>query len=261
MQRYLGFIALFLVVAGALAYQFLTDRPEQEGAPSAKVTEATKPAAPRPTAPPPLASPQTPKPIKAIPQGTGFDFYVLALSWSPTFCQSPDGADNPDQCGTSRRYGMIVHGLWPQYERGYPEECPTDEPKRVAESLGRQMFDIMPSMGLIGHEWRKHGTCSGLSQRDYFSVTRAAFERIALPASLQSARKETRVAPEALEQQFTAANPGLTGRGMAVTCEGGKLEEVQICLTRDLTFRACPEIDRNGCRQRSISIPPILETR
>lgn len=190
-------------------------------------------------------------------RGRDFDFYVLSLSWSPTFCTTADAARNRDQCGTSRQFGLIVHGLWPQYERGYPETCPSNQPSRVPSSLGRQYFDIMPSMGLIGHQWRKHGTCSGLSQQDYFSTLRKAFERVRIPPALTHASRETKVAPDDLEQQFIAANRGLGPRGIAVTCEAGRLDEVQICLTKDLRFRTCPEIDGNACRQRSISVPPI----
>lgn len=190
-------------------------------------------------------------------QGRDFDFYVLSLSWSPTFCTTAEAAKNRDQCGTSRQFGLIVHGLWPQYERGYPQSCPSNQPSRVPSSLGRQYLDIMPSMGLIGHQWRKHGTCSGLSQPDYFSTMRKALERVRIPPALTRAPKERKVAPDTLEQQFLSANRGMTPRGIAVTCEAGKLDEVQICLTRDLRFRTCPEIDGNACRQRSISVPPI----
>ena len=186
-----------------------------------------------------------------------FDFYVLSLSWSPTFCATAKAAQNREQCGTDREFGLVVHGLWPQYERGYPQSCPSDQPGRVPSSLGRQYLDIMPSIGLIGHQWRKHGTCSGLSQQDYFSVMREAFERVAVPPTLKHSSKETKVAPQDIERQFVSANQGLSPRGIAVTCEAGKLDEVQICLTRDLRFRTCPQVDGNGCRRTRISVPPI----
>lgn len=190
-------------------------------------------------------------------RGRDFDFYVLSLSWSPTFCATGKAAENRDQCGTARAFGLIVHGLWPQYERGYPQSCPSDQPSRVPSSLGRQFLDIMPSMGLIGHQWRKHGTCSGLSQQDYFSAMRKAYEGVTIPPALRHTSKETRVAPDEIERQFVSANQGLSPRGIAVTCEAGKLDEVQICLTKDLRFRACPQVDGNGCRQGRISVPPI----
>lgn len=198
--------------------------------------------------PPPDADAQT--------KGSDFDFYVLSLSWSPTFCTTPDGAKNRDQCGTSRQFGLIVHGLWPQNERGYPQSCPSNQPGRVPSSLGRKYIDIMPSMGLIGHQWRKHGTCTGLSQEDYFATIRSAFERIRVPVSLREAKKPVDLGLATIEAQFTEANDGLSHRGLAVTCEDGKLEEVRICLTRDLDFRDCPNIDYQACPLKSVAVPP-----
>ncbi|WP_411035235.1 ribonuclease T2 family protein [Shinella sp. BYT-45] len=192
-----------------------------------------------------------------VPRGRGFDFYVLSLSWSPTWCAGNDSAGRTQQCRRGENHGFIVHGLWPQNERGYPEYCPTREPDRVPESLGRTVLDIIPSMGLIGHQWRKHGSCSGLGQRNYFAVTRAAFERIDVPEELKSQRGGGRLAPDAVEEAFIAANPGLDRKGIAVTCEDGRLEEVRICLTADLAFRTCPDVDRAACRARTIEQPPI----
>lgn len=186
-----------------------------------------------------------------------FDFYVLSLSWSPTFCSTAEAERNRDQCGSARNYGLVVHGLWPQYERGYPQSCRSDAPNRVPSALGRQYFDIMPSMGLIGHQWRKHGTCSGLDQQDYFATLRRAFERVTVPDLLKRRSTQMRILPNELERQFIAVNPGLSPGGIAVTCEADKLEEVRICLTRDLEFRPCPEVDRGGCRRPAIAIPPI----
>ncbi|WP_313196782.1 ribonuclease T2 family protein [Shinella zoogloeoides] len=190
-----------------------------------------------------------------VPPGKGFDFYVLSLSWSPTWCADNDAGGKTQQCRRGENNGFIVHGLWPQNERGYPEYCPTRESDRVPESLGRTVLDIIPSMGLIGHEWRKHGSCSGLSQKDYFAVVRAAFERVRIPADI--GRGGGRLSPERAEDAFIAANPGLGGKGIAVTCADGRLEEIRICMTTDLAFRTCPAVDRAACRAPSIEQPPI----
>lgn len=191
-----------------------------------------------------------------LPIGKGFDFYVLSLSWSPTWCADNDAGGKTQQCRKGGRYGFIVHGLWPQNERGYPEFCPTRQSDRVPESLGRTVLDIIPSMGLIGHQWRKHGSCSGLTQKDYFAVVSAAFARTRIPGEL-AAQRGNRLAPDAVEAAFIAANPGLDRKGIAVTCEDGRLEEVRLCMTPDLSFRACPEVDRAACRLKSIEQPPI----
>jgi ribonuclease T2 len=184
-----------------------------------------------------------------------FDFYVLSLSWSPTFCASSRGKDSPDQCATDTPFRFIVHGLWPQNERGYPEFCANTEPRRVPEKLGRAYFDIMPSMGLIGHQWRKHGACSGLSQEAYLQTTRKALERIKLPQDIASVTSQTIWSAQAIEEKFIAANPGLKSEAIALSCEGSRLEEVRICLTKELSFRTCREVDRVGCTINRVTVP------
>ncbi|MCM2473945.1 ribonuclease [Rhizobium sp. CG5] len=249
MPRYGGLIALAALAIAAAVYGL------REGA-----NTHLNMAVPRDTAIPtkPIAGETTPAPRPAaVPRGKGFDFYVLSLSWSPTYCGSEEGRGNRQQCGGTADYGLIVHGLWPQNETGYPEFCSSGGQERVPDSLGRSLFDIMPGMGLIGHEWRKHGTCSGLSQQDYFQVTRMAYERINIPAALKTGKSSTRLGTEQIESILVAANPDLGKRGIAVTCDGGKLDEIRICLTKDLTFRDCLEVDRNACRLKSVDLPPI----
>lgn len=181
----------------------------------------------------------------SIPLGHGFDFYVLSLSWSPSYCASQGSQANRQQC--SQNLGFVVHGLWPQYERSFPENCRSADPARVPERLVQQNLDLLPSAGLIGHQWRKHGTCTGLSQADYFTVMRQAAKRIIIPAELSGS--DGKIAPAKIEQAMIAANRGLGANDMAVTCNDGYIQEMRICLTRDtLAFRACPEIDRKGCR-------------
>jgi ribonuclease T2 len=184
-----------------------------------------------------------------------FDFYVLSLSWSPTFC-ADKGDGNREQCGTEKDFRFIVHGLWPQYEKGYPDFCLTQEPERVPIALGRPLMDIMPSMGLIGHQWRKHGSCTGLGQKDYFAKTREAYSRVRIPEDLSGSRSPLAFSTDQIEEKFITANPGMSRRGIATSCEGRQLEEVRICLTKDLRFRDCAEVDRGGCRIRNVTLPP-----
>lgn len=184
MKRYAGFIALGLLSLAALWFSRKTrPRPvlQATGRPNPKRSPPAIPARNIPAGNCPTRHGQNP-----VPAGTGFDFYVLSLSRSPAFCASSEGSGNRQQCGSNRRYGFVVHGLWPQNETGYPEFCTSSEPDRVPDAIGRTMFDIMPSMGLIGHQWRKHGACSGLSQKDYFSATRTAFEAVKLPETIAS---------------------------------------------------------------------------
>ena len=104
-----------------------------------------------------------------------------------------------------------MHGLWPQFERGFPEDCPTDEPQVANETL-RTLYDLMPSAGLIRHEWTSHGACSGLSQGDYFAVLRAAREKVAIPEQFRQLDDYLTVAPERCrggipESERSAARP------------------------------------------------------
>ncbi len=84
----------------------------------------------------------------------------------------------------------MVNGLWPQYERGYPQDCATGE-RDVPNNALRSLYDIMPSAGLIRHQWRKHGSCAGLSQSDYFKVVRKARNVIAVPGEFARLARET----------------------------------------------------------------------
>lgn len=184
-----------------------------------------------------------------------FDFYVLALSWSPTYCKH-EGADaNPLQCRSATPYRFIVHGLWPQYERGYPASCPGVR-QRIDRAIAVDMEDIMPSHGLVFHQWRKHGTCSRLEPEDYFDLTRDAFEAVTIPRAFRTLNKRGKATPANIEKAFMAVNSGLDGDEIAVVCERGELDEVRICLTKDLKFRSCLEVDRKACRAGSLSVPP-----
>src|SRR5690606_11393707 len=106
-----------------------------------------------------------------------FDFYVLALSWSPSFCEvarerGQMGRSQQIQCG-GRPYSFVVHGLWPQYERGFPGYCQRPAP-RLDRRVMSSMLDLMPAPGLIYSQWDKHGTCAGLTARNYFETIRKA---------------------------------------------------------------------------------------
>ncbi len=199
-------------------------------------------------------SPETTAP----PVASGFDFYVLALSWSPGYCASYGDRANRQQCGADEPFGFVVHGLWPQYASGYPTACPTERPLTVPRSLSDSMLDIMPSTGLIRHEWSEHGTCSGLSQDDYFATTRMAFDKIAIPQSLEAATQTRTVDPGSVEEAFITANPGLPNDAIAVTCDRRYIRDIRICLSRDLSgFVSCPEVDADDCRNSSAVMPPM----
>jgi ribonuclease T2 len=184
------------------------------------------------------------------------DFYVLSLSWSPTWCATDTGAGDSPQCDEGAGHGFIVHGLWPQYEAGYPQFCAGNRPDRIPSELADSVTDIMPDRQLVFHQWRKHGTCSGLAAKAYFATIRAALGQVAIPASFRSPPREEIVSAGEVEQAFLQANRGLKPGGIAVSCAAGWLEEVRICLTRELAFRTCGEVDQRGCRQARLRLPP-----
>lgn len=192
-----------------------------------------------------------------------FDFYVLTLSWSPSFCEvsaerSRTGTPQREQCG-DRPFSFVVHGLWPQYEKGFPEYCQQPAP-RLDRAIISSMIDLMPSPRLIFREWDKHGTCSGLTARAYFDQVRRARAVVKIPDNYLELREPLMVTPDDVEEAFVKANPGLTRASIAVTCDSRRLNEVRICLTRDLKFQECAEIDRRACRRDKVVMPPVRKS-
>lgn len=186
-----------------------------------------------------------------------FDFYVFSLSWSPGFCETPAAARARAQCAAGSQLGFVVHGLWPQYAHGFPSDCsPAGRvPSRIALEGAR---DLYPSEGLARHEWAKHGTCSGKSPTDYFADVRRARDTVAIPVPFTTANDKQTWAPVDIMRAFIAANPRLRPGMLGVTCQDGELQEVRICFSKDLReFQDCPEISRQGCRTREISVPPM----
>jgi ribonuclease T2 len=184
-----------------------------------------------------------------------FDFYVLSLSWSPSFCAASGERAPRQQCG-GRPYSFVVHGLWPQYEKGYPEFCQVPSP-RLNRNIVSGMLDLMPSPRLIFSEWDKHGTCSGLSANAYFEAIRKARAVVKVPERFLDVQKTLVVSPDEVEEAFVAANPGLTRDGIAVLCDHTRLREIRVCMSKQFGFRSCPEIDRRACRRGGISMPPV----
>jgi ribonuclease T2 len=185
-----------------------------------------------------------------------FDFYVLALSWSPTYCEEQSDDDGM-QCNSGRPFSFVVHGLWPQNERGWPQFCDTSFGERIERRIADQMLDIMPARDLVFHQWRKHGVCSGLSPDDFFALTRQAKQAVTIPAAYKALSTYQSVAVRDVEAAFIAANPGLTANGIAVTCSNRFLREVRICLDKSLNYRTCAEVNAKACQKEKIVMPPV----
>ena len=188
-----------------------------------------------------------------------FDFYVLALSWSPSFCaaaqqRAPDRAPDP-QC-SGRPFAFVVHGLWPQYEQGFPSYCQVPAP-RLDRAIVGNALELMPSPRLVFHEWDRHGTCSGLSPRAYFETVRKARATVKIPADYFELDKPITVTPDEVADAFVKANPGLSRSNFAVACDRKRLTEVRVCLSRDFSFRDCPEVTRRACRLDKMAMPAV----
>lgn len=182
-----------------------------------------------------------------------FDYYVLVLSWAPSWCRSGKDARDSNSCDRGRRAGFVVHGLWPQYERGWPSDCATAEPGPTRRESAA-MVDLMGSSGLAWYQWRKHGRCSGLSASDYLATIRAASESIAMPEVFSKLDREVSLPARVVEDAFIEANPALRRDGITVTCQGQDIQEVRICLSKDLSPRACAPDTRRDC-SRSMLMP------
>src|SRR5438309_9989490 len=185
-----------------------------------------------------------------------FDFYVLALSWSPSFCEAAgDRAQGQPECG-ARPYSFVVHGLWPQYEKGFPEYCQVPAP-RLDRNIISSMLDVMPAPRLIFRQWDRHGTCSGLPARAYFDTVRKARAVVKIPSQFLELKSELTVTPEEVENAFVQANAGMARTTVTVACDRKRLREVRVCLTQELGFRECPEVERRTCRRDKLVMPPV----
>lgn len=185
-----------------------------------------------------------------------FDFYVLSLSWSPSFCDAAgERAQQQPEC-QDRPYAFVVQGLWPQYERGFPEYCRVPAP-RLDRGIVSSMLDLMPAPSLIFRGWDRHGTCSGLSARAYFETIRKARAVVKIPPEYIDVKSTLTLAPNEVEDAFVRANPGMTRGAIAVSCDEQRLREVRVCLSKDLKYHECPEVDGRSCRREQIVVPPM----
>jgi ribonuclease T2 len=180
-----------------------------------------------------------------------FDYYVLSLSWSPQHCSNHN--DSP-QCDQGRQYGFVVHGLWPQYERGYPADCAG--PHAVPRAVSDQAMEIMPSRQLILHEWRKHGTCSGLGVKEYFQRVEDAWALVKIPAEYKQPLKRVQTTAAAIKRAFIRDNPGYED-SFAVLCGGQYVREVRVCYDKVLKARPCSAEVRDQCRKGTLILRPV----
>jgi len=182
-----------------------------------------------------------------------FDYYLLTLSWAPQFCATQSSSASSSECDPAHHYGFVVHGLWPQNDNGpWPEYCAAARP--VASATVQQMLSLMPSRGLIQHEWETHGTCSGLSTQDYFAAIRKVSSGLQIPPEYRTPAQPITASPSQLEQKFADANHA-PASAFRVSCKGSDFVALEVCLTKDLKYRACGT-DVHECRAPQLTMRP-----
>jgi ribonuclease T2 len=186
-------------------------------------------------------------------------YYALSLWWSPAFC-AQNGDRDPNQCADGRRLGFVLHGLWPQYEKGYPQSCSRD---KLPDAVRRKYEGIYPSPKLIGHEWDKHGTCSGLAPERYLALSARLKDELKIPSPYQQPAQPVRVTIAQFQDAFRSANPGLAEDGLVPFCTGAGrfLREVHACYTQDGKSRGCAPDEvkrsRKSCGQPSFLLQSV----
>jgi ribonuclease T2 len=186
-----------------------------------------------------------------------FDYYVLVLTWMPSYCRDESKGRKDRQCDGTKPHAFLLHGLWPQHEKGWPADCFTGKRPWVPESVIAGMRDIMPSKSLVIHEYRAHGTCSGLAPAQYFAVARELYERIGVPSGFLAPGVNLD-SPDEVERAFLDANPWLKPEMISVTCRKAHLLDIRVCFGRDRAPRACGvnEEQKRLCAAPKITVPP-----
>lgn len=213
--------------------------------------------------------------FKTGPKGGTYQSLVLALAWSPTYCASPSGRADREECAGTHKYGFIAHGLWPQFSRGSGAShgC-TGEVTGLTDKSVEKVTGIIPSHKLMAHEWEKHGTCFGTDAATYFGKTREAWDKLVIPPMFKSAPKDMAVTADQVRQAFVAANPGLPAQAVTVACRkirpkaaakdarDAKTEapqyfsEVHVCMDNALNFQACGSAVKDRCKGEGV-VPAI----
>lgn len=185
-----------------------------------------------------------------------FDYYVLALSWSPSWCAIEGDARNSPQCDTRHDYGWVLHGLWPQYHSGWPSFCRTVEP-HPTRRMSNEMEDIMGSSGLAWYQWKKHGTCSGLTAAQYYALSRRAYESVNRPEIFRKLDRSVKLPASVVEEAFLKANPEWEPDMLTITCRDGRIQEARLCLSKDMRPVPCGRDAVKDCRLKDALFDPI----
>lgn len=196
-------------------------------------------------------------PLRAEGERAGdYDYLVLSLSWSPTWCALEGDSRQSPQCRTDRDFGWVLHGLWPQNESGYPSYCPTSK-RAPTRHMTAEMADIMGASGVAWHQWKKHGTCTGLDATQYYALMRLSYDKITRPQALRDLGRDVTLPASVVEEAFLEANPSLSADEITITCREGRIQEARICLTTDLTPRRCGDDVIRDCRMKDALLDAV----
>lgn len=185
-----------------------------------------------------------------------FDYFVMALSWSANWCALEGDARRSPQCDASADYGWILHGLWPQFHRGYPSFCQTAQ-RPPSRGITAQMADIMGTPGLAWHQWKKHGSCTDLTAEDYYALSRRAYETVTRPAIFRKLDRTVKLPASVVEEAFLKENPDLSPDSITITCRKGYIQEARICLSRDLKPVPCGRDTITDCPLKDALFEPL----
>lgn len=212
MKKFTSSLSLIVLVVLAI-WQYFTDPTKTKHQSSSPVIEQTKQTkAPEPKLEPQFETKRTDIEKSAVKNSNVFanydvimrddpigqnakapvDYYMLALSWSPGFCdiqrekygnQLPYSSQY--QCGNNRTFGWVVHGLWPQNANAravsdHPRFCKGDLPA-LPKGLLAQYLAISPGEQLLQGEWEKHGSCAFDFAQQYFAKEQELFSSLKLP--------------------------------------------------------------------------------
>ena len=179
------------------------------------------------------------------------DSSVLALTWGPSLCQV-QAAVRGCQNGNVAKMGpsFVLHGLWPQPSTmrycGVPEAAadrrsPPELPPQLRARLAAIMSD---STSMAPHEWFAHGTCSGVSPNEYFSIAAAlSDDAVAVLDRVFNDARGRRLSSRTVRQAVDAAFGDGTGNRVSLTCRpagtnGDVVYEVRLSLPAVASLRS-----------------------
>ncbi len=145
--------------------------------------------------------------------------------------------------------GFVLHGLWPQNERGLSHRMRPRQPQPLPPGDGHGARRL-PLGGAGRHQWRKHAPAPAAARP---SISRSRSGRSRRSRFRRSSRKWTASAsgPRWMERAFVAANRGLRTDMMSVACRAASCRRCASAFRRTCARSVlAPRVDQQGCRTR-----------